>query len=571
MQQFVSDLPDLIGAWFPALTALVLLAAFGLCFSAVTRWLSCRQFVIAAAAAAGLGASPIWPLMIAAALGTIAGGLVAARAPQRGLSARMPGRLIGACAGVLAGYALGLVLRVAGQSSWRLLGLMVILLVMALLLAILLRALINAVLPWISRAGAGAWPVALRFGLPLLLICLVLVRLSWTVMGQGEGLARIDGTISQALTGLRNQPGDAVMIFLTSFGDWPVVTVTTGTMALWLLGRRQWRIAIGFAFAVGAGSLITSALKLALAVPRPNDFYRGVQAFSFPSGHSSSAMILYGLLIWFAWRLARRGRARRLTVLFTIMAATIAFSRLYLGAHWPSDVLGGFLLGAIMVVLFALIFRRSDPAGLAPAGGLALTMAAFVIFGSAYAIWFMPRAEARYSRMPPPAAPITVADWAAGAWRSLPARRSDQMAGPAVQQMTLQWAGTPGDLAAALAPAGWAVADRRGLPLSSGAKAPPVLPLLQDGQLPVLMLTRAVPGPDGRQVLFGWDSGSVLTSGQPILIVTVTAEAILHPLPTVQVAQPADQQIAVPDIGLMPPARSAGQPPRQVWLAPLPE
>lgn len=85
------------------------------------------------------------------------------------------------------------------------------------------------------------------------------------------------------------------------------------------------------------------------------------------------------------------------------------------------------------------------------------------------------------------------------------------------------------------------------------------------------MLTRAVPGPDGRQVLFGWDSGSVLTSGQPILIVTVTAEAILHPLPTVQVAQPADQQIAVPDIGLMPPARSAGQPPRQVWLAPLPE
>lgn len=69
-------------------------------------------------------------------------------------------------------------------------------------------------------------------------------------------------------------------------------------------------------------------------------------------------MTLFGLLAWFAWRGLSSPWKRILPATFAGIATVIAVSRLYLAAHWPSDVLGGLLLGMMLVLLFALAFRR---------------------------------------------------------------------------------------------------------------------------------------------------------------------------------------------------------------------
>ena len=67
---------------------------------------------------------------------------------------------------------------------------------------------------------------------------------------------------------------------------------------------------------------------------------------SFPSGHAMSATVVYGTVAYLLARLQKHGWARALTLLFAVvMIALICFTRLYLGVHYPSDVLGGIIVG----------------------------------------------------------------------------------------------------------------------------------------------------------------------------------------------------------------------------------
>jgi undecaprenyl-diphosphatase len=74
--------------------------------------------------------------------------------------------------------------------------------------------------------------------------------------------------------------------------------------------------------------------------------------FSFPSGHSTTAMVLFGMISYF---LIRNSTSRRQRILFLLLGLTIillvGFSRIYLGVHFLSDVLGGYLLGATWLIL----------------------------------------------------------------------------------------------------------------------------------------------------------------------------------------------------------------------------
>jgi undecaprenyl-diphosphatase len=90
---------------------------------------------------------------------------------------------------------------------------------------------------------------------------------------------------------------------------------------------------------------------------------------AFPSGHSAQAVALYGALAWLAWEL---GRPRRTRIWACCAAAGIAFAvgltRVYLGVHWPTDVVGGWLLGIgwlALLIGFAAALRR-EPAPEAP-------------------------------------------------------------------------------------------------------------------------------------------------------------------------------------------------------------
>jgi len=109
------------------------------------------------------------------------------------------------------------------------------------------------------------------------------------------------------------------------------------------------------------GSAALSPLaKLMSSRPRPSlevaARITSPDSFSFPSGHALSAMVLYTSLAMVAAGLGHRRLQRALIALAVVMIPTIGFTRMYLGRHYPSDVVGGWALGATWVWLVWLVY-----------------------------------------------------------------------------------------------------------------------------------------------------------------------------------------------------------------------
>ncbi|MCF7824552.1 MAG: phosphatase PAP2 family protein [Candidatus Marinimicrobia bacterium] len=98
--------------------------------------------------------------------------------------------------------------------------------------------------------------------------------------------------------------------------------------------------------------VLNALIKGVFQIPRPESISHLVQAddWSFPSGHSQAAMVLWG---WLAWEL----KEKRGTIVAAILIAGVGFSRIYLGVHYPSDVLGGFLLGLATIAIYGWLLK----------------------------------------------------------------------------------------------------------------------------------------------------------------------------------------------------------------------
>ena len=165
-----------------------------------------------------------------------------------------------------------------------------------------------------------------------------------------------------ALQGFQeNQSGwlDTVALAVTSLGGWAVAIFMMAGMILYLAIRRRRVDALIVLFS-GAPVLVGFLLKEVVGRARPEYFITGSapSSMSFPSGHSLFAMVFGGLLIILVGELVESIRVRR-AIQFTLALLILAVgaSRVYLGVHWPSDVLGGYLFGGMG--LLGLIFVRN--------------------------------------------------------------------------------------------------------------------------------------------------------------------------------------------------------------------
>lgn len=150
----------------------------------------------------------------------------------------------------------------------------------------------------------------------------------------------------------------AVMRDLTALGGWTVVTVLTGAVIGYLAIARHTATALFILVSVGIGTLMGTLLKLLFDRRRPDLVAHlvDVNTSSFPSGHAMNSAIVY-LTLGALLARAQDSRARRVYVLSLAIALTLAvgLSRVYLGVHWPSDVLGGWIVGASWALLCSLI------------------------------------------------------------------------------------------------------------------------------------------------------------------------------------------------------------------------
>lgn len=150
-----------------------------------------------------------------------------------------------------------------------------------------------------------------------------------------------------------NLPGwlDGPMLFITALGYYWVVLLllAAAVLAFYLKG---WKIsALLLVVSTAGGAFLTTVLKAVFHRARPELFESGYTAsfYSFPSGHATVAVGFYGALtLILAYRL--RGPARWLVVACGVsLVLLIGFSRLYLGVHYPTDILAGFLAAPLWV------------------------------------------------------------------------------------------------------------------------------------------------------------------------------------------------------------------------------
>ncbi|BAJ26367.1 MULTISPECIES: phosphatase PAP2 family protein [Kitasatospora] len=201
-------------------------------------------------------------------------------------------------------------------------------------------------------AAVAAFAVA---AVPAALL-LVLVEANWAP------LHRLDAGAARRLHAVvREHPAVLAVLRVLSDRVWDPTTMRllVAAAVAWLLWRRAWRLAVWAAATVTASGLLGWAVKAAVARARPAlpDPVAHAPGFSFPSGHAMTAATCAAVLLLAAspalrpaWRLAARTVAG-LSVL------GVGFTRVALGVHWVSDVLGGWLLGLALVAATARAFE----------------------------------------------------------------------------------------------------------------------------------------------------------------------------------------------------------------------
>jgi len=142
------------------------------------------------------------------------------------------------------------------------------------------------------------------------------------------------------------------MVFFTYIADWYSIALLgiIGVAAFWKM--RKTRMASAIIVSVVGGELIVEIIKHLFKRARPDILSHLVaeSGYGFPSGHSFVAFSFYGFMAYYLFRRARSRFAKTITIISgALIILAIGVSRVYLGVHWPSDVLGSYLLGAAWI------------------------------------------------------------------------------------------------------------------------------------------------------------------------------------------------------------------------------
>ncbi|MDQ3660698.1 MAG: phosphatase PAP2 family protein [Actinomycetota bacterium] len=184
----------------------------------------------------------------------------------------------------------------------------------------------------------------------------LLVAVMWPLgeVASSSAITQIDRDVIEQSVEIRAPLLNSFMHFLTFLGGTLFVILILGTagIVLYLL-ERQTRWPVFLAWTVVGSLGLDNLIKTLVDRPRP-DFHRltDVTGSAFPSGHSSAAAALFLALAFLLTRRMNGGRAWVWGVA-AMLAFLVAASRVYLGAHWPTDVIGGLALGGLWTAVMA--------------------------------------------------------------------------------------------------------------------------------------------------------------------------------------------------------------------------
>jgi len=471
--------------------------------------------------------------------------------PGRFLLANVLSAVIWAPAYLLPGIVFGASLELAAEAAFRLVLLLLALVILIwaaawivqqlfLLYSPRARGWVEGLLRWaeihprmgdIARALADpehpdATTLATLAGVLLLTTVLFALITGFAVTGAPD-LPLNRTTLDLALS-LQTPTANHLMATFSRFGDLTVVLPLLLVVCGWLYWRGERRqanywVAAG-AFAILAGPL----LKVLLQVPRPDIGLIDLTPWAFPSSHTLRATVVYGFLAVVlaggmtpAWRWLPY-------VWASILITAVGISRLYFGVHWLTDVIGSLTLGLAWVAALGLAYRRhtrddSMWRQLAAAAAGALVIA----FGTQSAVSH--DSDVTGYRPVEETVVISVDDWKATGWRTLPQTRDD-LRKEGHHPLSFQYAGPLDDLLEKLTTRGWKPGIKLDWKTAMKLLSPslplgdlPVIPHVHDGHHESVALVKQTPD-KGRLVLRLWATPYRIDGGIPLWVGNITSQ-----------------------------------------------
>ncbi|MBN2016259.1 phosphatase PAP2 family protein [Candidatus Dojkabacteria bacterium] len=183
---------------------------------------------------------------------------------------------------------------------------------------------------------------------------------------ENETLVRIDKFLSEIVYSSRTPWLDKVMLIVTSLGSAivliPIIIITIA----FLIKYRKFRETVVFVFTSGTTVILNVVLKYLFQRPRPQlSPIVSEHFYSFPSGHAMNSFVFYAVITFLVFSFCKKKVNKFFFFLLSlIIVLLIGFSRVYLGVHYPSDIIGGYLGGLWVFITVLLVDRILDFSGL---------------------------------------------------------------------------------------------------------------------------------------------------------------------------------------------------------------
>ena len=215
----------------------------------------------------------------------------------------------------------------------------------------------RAGLSWLTVRIAAELVILAAGAAVVLALAAVFVGILDAVTDAGAPPA-LDRAVIDWLAGIRTPWLTQVQIAVTDLGS-PLALITAVSVVAVVTARRlrSWYPVVLAVIGLGGCQILVTVIKTAIARPRPSppDQLVSATGYSFPSGHSASSLVGFGLLAWLVCLLTTNRTVWATAWLAAALGtAGVGASRVYLGVHYPTDVLGGWALGLTWLAVVAL-------------------------------------------------------------------------------------------------------------------------------------------------------------------------------------------------------------------------
>lgn len=354
---------------------------------------------------------------------------------------------------------------------------------------------------------------------------ILFVILLWNVANQGF-LTALNQPLFELMRSLRNRTVDDIMIGFTLMGDKIPLLIFSFIVLAWLIWAKYYRAAIHWLIITCAGVFLTEFFKHVVHSPRPIAILNPPASFSFPSGHTTLSLCLFGFL---AVLIARELPPEKRKIPYWIAAFLVFFiglSRVYLGVHWLTDVIGGLLIGFFCISVVTLLYRRKPTIHINSKTLTTISVSVLLTVWSGFSVAKFQSTEDDYSLYWPT---LTIDNemWWQHQSHSIPVYVVSRLGKPN-HALNVEWLGSLDEIRNILLARGWQEHMPKKIDIKgtitelSGQKNQqhhlPIIPQLYQNKAPVMLMTKTIDG--NKQLIFQlWKSNvTIVDNDNPLWV-----------------------------------------------------